>query len=344
MNKIHPVILCGGGGTRLWPKSRASHPKPFHRLVGDATLFEQTLDRLQGERFAAPLIVAGEAHVDLICASMRESPSWELVVEPAARNTAPAIALAAARLDPKAVMVVCPSDHHIADLPEFHAAIARAAELAGSGWLVTLGINPTGPETGFGYIERGAALGEGAFKVQRFVEKPDLATAERFLESGTFSWNSGIFLFEAGVFLEQLALHRPAMAQAARRSVAEGGLEANLFHPAAFPFAEIEGESVDYAVMEHAERVAVVPVSMGWSDIGNWQALRDAQVADANGNASQGQAELIDCEGVFAVSDGPRISAIGLEDVIIVVDGDEVLVTSAKHAQKVGQLKGAKGQ
>jgi len=235
MKQIFPVILCGGSGTRLWPKSRPSRPKPFHRLVGEATLFEQALARLRGDLFAPPLIVAGAGHVDLISAGFSDAQPQQLIVEPSARNTAPAIALAAAHLDPEAVMVVCPSDHHIADQAAFHDAIASGAQLASSDWLVTLGINPTGPETGFGYIERGNELGGGAFHVRRFVEKPDLRTAETFLESGEFSWNSGIFLFKAGVYLEHLALHRPAMADAVARSIAGGEQAGRLFHPAPLP-------------------------------------------------------------------------------------------------------------
>ncbi|ASP31048.1 mannose-1-phosphate guanylyltransferase [Qipengyuania flava] len=344
MTTIHPVILCGGGGTRLWPKSRLHIPKPFQVLTGESTLFEQALARVSGPDFAKPIVIAGKPHVDFILKQAGRRGVDELIVEPEAKNTAPAIALAAARLDPQTIMLVCPSDHYIADVEAFHSAIGNAVSLAEAGWLVTMGINPTAPETGFGYIERGEELGTGAFRVERFVEKPDRSTAHSFLKRGTFSWNSGIFVFRAGDFLQELSTHRPEMAKAIGVSVAEGSLTSTCFHPAATPFAAIAGESIDYAVMENAKKVAVVPVSMGWSDIGNWQALHDAQVKDESGNASNGQSELVDCENVFTMSDGPRVSAVGLKDVVIVVDGGEVLVLSTASAQKVGQLKGAKGQ
>lgn len=344
MSIVTPVILCGGSGTRLWPKSRPGHPKPFQQLVGDKTPFERTLSRSRLNDDQRTLIVAGAPHIALIKAQATRGAFQEIIIEPEAKNTAPAIALAAARLDQDTIMLVCPSDHHISDEDAFRKAVSKAERLAESGWLVTLGIDPTGPETGFGYIERGEELGSGSYKVGRFIEKPDESTARLFLKRGTFSWNSGIFLFTAGTFLRELQKHRPQMALQVHQSIEQGRKEDDSFFPAGDPFAAIAGESIDYAVMENAERVAVVPVSMGWTDIGNWEALYRAHDKDADGNAVHGQADFIACSNVFVMSDGPRVSAIGLEDVVIVVDGDEVLVTSGKHAQKVGQLKGARGQ
>ncbi len=344
MSIVTPVILCGGSGTRLWPKSRPGHPKPFQQLVGDKTLFERTLSRSRLNDDQRTMIVAGARHIALIKAQSIGGAFQEIIIEPEAKNTAPAIALAAARLDPDTIMLVCPSDHHISDEDAFRKAVSKAEMLAESGWLVTLGIDPTGPETGFGYIERGEELGSGSYKVVRFIEKPDESTARLFLKRGTFSWNSGIFLFTAGTFLRELQKHRPQMALQVQQSIEQGRKEDDSFFPAGDPFAAIAGESIDYAVMENAERVAVVPVSMGWTDIGSWEALYRAQDKDADGNAVHGQADFIACTDVFVMSDGPRVSAIGLEDVVIVVDGDEVLVTSGQHAQKVGQLKGARGQ
>ena len=338
---IHPVILCGGSGTRLWPRSRAERPKPFLPLLGERSLFEATLARCADRRFAPPIVVAGARHLELVEA---QGPAdMRIVVEPEGRNTAPAIALAAALLPAEAVMLVCPSDHHIADVAAFHVAAEAAAALAEDGRLVAFGIAPDRPETGYGYIQRGRPL-DGGYEIERFVEKPDAALARDFLASGEFAWNGGIFAFRAGAFLEELALHRPAMAQAVRDAVAQGRDNGRRFHPAASAFAPIVAESIDYAVMENTRRAALVPVEMGWSDIGNWAALRAARQADADGNVVRGEAELVDCQGVMVDSDGPRVSCIGLDDVIVVIDGDEVLVTRGDGAQQVGKLGGASGR
>lgn len=339
---IHPVVLCGGSGTRLWPRSRKAKPKPFLPLVTDETLLEATLARCaDGGSFAPPTIVAGSVHTCHI--AEQASPEATVIVEPASRNTAPAIALAAALLPADAIMLVCPSDHHIADVAAFVAAARDAANLAAEDWMVAFGIAADRPETGYGYIKRGDALA-GGYRIERFVEKPDAATAEHFLSEGGYAWNGGIFAFRAGAFMAELDNHRPAMADAVRRSVAGGHYRGQEFHPAGEPFAEIESESVDYAVMENSSRAAVVPVAMGWSDIGGWPALRDARAGDANGNRTRGTVELVDCRNVLVESDGPRVSVIGLHDVIVVVDGDEVLVTTAAGAQAVGKLEGAVNQ
>ena len=340
--RITPVILCGGSGTRLWPRSRKSKPKPFLPLLGERTLFQEALDRCDDTaRYDPAMVVAGKAHIELI--ADQASPDTRIIVEPMGKNTAPAIALAAQHLPVDAVMLVCPSDHHIADVPAFTDAVARAARLAAQGHLVAFGIHPTVPETGYGYIRRGGEI-EGGYAIDRFVEKPDLETAKSFLADGNYSWNGGIFCFQAGRFLEELASYRPEMAALVRDAVEQGEEDGALFHPDAGSFAEIEGDSIDYAVMERTSHAAMVPVDMGWSDIGNWQALRDVQQADEDGNLVHGPAELVGCSKVMVESDGPRVSVIGLEDVIVVVDGDEVLVTTAAGAQKVGKLNGAANQ
>ena len=344
MAMIYPVVLCGGSGTRLWPRSRKQAPKPFLPLVGEETLFEATLARCADPaRFASPVVVTGVGHRMHVENQAERFAGTRTIVEPMARNTAAAIALAAHRLPAEAIMLVCPSDHHIADVAAFREAAAAAARLAEDDWLVSFGITPTAPETGFGYIRRGAPL-EGGFQVERFVEKPDQATAETFLADGNYSWNGGIFVFKAGTFLEELARHRPQLAEAVKVAVEQGHENGAAFHPDAGAFAAIEPESVDYAVMENTARAAVVPVAMGWSDIGNWHALRDARPGDEAGNRTRGEVELVDCRNVLAETDGPRISVIGLEDIAIVVDGDEVLVTTMAGAQKVGKLGGAVNQ
>ena len=345
METITPVVLCGGSGTRLWPRSRATKPKPFLPLIGDQTLFAATLGRCADPaRFAPPVVVTGKAHLAHVEHQARGVPGVQIIVEPEAKNTAAAIALAALRLPKNAVMLVCPSDHHIADTDAFVKAAQKAAALARKGWLVTFGITPDAPETGFGYIKRGEAIAYGGFRVERFVEKPDLATAQQFLAEGGYSWNGGLFAFRAGDFLAELAAHRPALLSAVRQAVEQGRADGARFHPDAAAFAEIESESVDYAVMEPTARAAVVPVAMGWSDIGNWQALQAARGGDAAGNSVHGPAELVGCRHVMVETDGPRVSVIGLEGVIVVVDGDEVLVTSADGVQQVGKLYGAANQ
>lgn len=344
MNLIHPVVLCGGSGTRLWPRSRKTMPKPFLPLVGDETLFEGTLARCCGQDgFADAVIVTGAAHLDHVRDQAAAFPGTQVIVEPEAKNTAPAIALAAARLPADAIMLVCPSDHHVADAAAFREAALAAARLAADDMMVAFGIAATAPETGYGYIRRGRPV-EGGFEVERFVEKPDLERAKEFLADGNYSWNGGIFAFRAGAFLAELERHRPEMAAQVLASVEAGEESDGAFRPGAGEFARIAPDSVDYAVMENTSRAAMVPVSMGWSDIGNWQALRDAREADTDGNRVRGRAQLIDCRDVLVESDGPRVSVIGLEGVAVVVDGDDILVTTMDGAQLVGKLDGAANQ
>lgn len=336
---IYPVILCGGSGTRLWPRSRASKPKPFLPLVGDSTLFEATLGRCGNpDQFAGPVVVTGKAHLEHVSAQVGRDGAAQIIVEPSARNTAAAIALAALRLPDDAIMLVCPSDHHIGNPDAFCAAAAKAADLAQDDWLVSFGIEATAPETGFGYLERGAAIGELGFKVARFVEKPDLERAKQFIEHGGYAWNGGIFAFKVSAFLAELGQHRPAILAAAREAVSQGRQVGAQFHPDAEAFARIDSESVDYAVMENTDKAAMVPADMAWSDIGNWQALHAALDRDGAGNASRGDVEIVDCRNVLVDSDGPHVSVIGLSDVIVVVDGNDILVTTADGAQKVGKL------
>lgn len=344
---IHPVILCGGSGTRLWPLSLKSRPKPFLPLVGDASLFEQAIARVASDdRFAAPIIVAGSAHIDLIKEQMGDA-RYRLIIEPEAKNTAPAIALAAAMLKPDDILLVCPSDHYIADAQGFRDAAIAAGALAAQDYLTAFGITPDRPETGYGYIRQGEALSTG-FAIGEFVEKPDLARAEAYLASGEYSWNGGIFAFRAGAFLDTLEEHRPAMAEAVKASVAGASIDGSTVHPEARDFAQIEGESVDYAVMENSRRRAMVPADMGWSDIGSWASLQDALVAQGDdlkqSNIAKGDVDLIDCQNVAAITDGMRVSAVGLEDVCIIVANGEVLVTTRDGAQKVGKLPGAANQ
>lgn len=347
MTHIVPVILCGGSGTRLWPRSRASKPKPFLPLVGDKTLFEAALARCpSGLGFAAPVVVTGHRHLAHVEAQLGAVEGAQVIVEPSARNTAAAIALAASRLPGDAVMLVCPSDHHIGDADAFAATALAAAALAGEGWLVSFGIEATAPETGFGYLKRGEAISDKAFRTAQFVEKPDLERARAFLAEGIYAWNGGIFAFRVKDFLSELAAHRPDIAAGVADAVAAGRADGQRFHPDADAFAQVPSVSVDYAVMENTARAAMVPADMDWSDIGNWQALHEALERDGQGNAVRGPGavELVECRNVLVDSDGPRVSVIGLEDVIVVVDGDDIMITTAAGVQKVGSLAGAKNQ
>lgn len=346
MDPITPVILCGGSGTRLWPRSRKTCPKPFLPLVGNTTLFEAAVLRCPAEAgFGAPIIVTGAAHLKHVEVQLPDPVQSRVIVEPEGKNTAAAIALAALRLPEDAIMLVCPSDHHIGDIQSFQAAAREAARLARSGWLVSFGIAATAPETGYGYLKRGDAIpGSNGFAVANFVEKPDLKHAIAFLADGEYAWNGGIFAFMAGTFLSELAAHRPSLCDAVRASVTAGREDCGRFYPDAAAFAQIEGESVDYAVMENTAHAAMVPAAMAWSDIGNWHALHNVLERDESGNVARGQSELVDCTNVLVDSDGPRVSVIGASDLIVVVDGDEVLVCSAVGAQTVGKLTGAMNQ
>jgi mannose-1-phosphate guanylyltransferase/mannose-1-phosphate guanylyltransferase/mannose-6-phosphate isomerase len=341
---IIPVILCGGNGTRLWPRSRASKPKPFLPLVGDVTLFEQAVQRCPNDGgFATPVVVTGRNHLAHVKAQLG-SKIASVIVEPSARNTAAAIALAAIGLPSEAVMLICPSDHHIGDPIAFGNAARRAAMLAEDGWLVAFGIGATGPETGYGYLRQGAPIETTGFRVAQFIEKPTLALAQQYIAQGGYHWNGGIFAFTAGNYLSELEKFRPDILAACKQSVALGRTEDRSFYPDSDAFNAIDGESIDYAVMEKTDRAAMVPVDMQWSDIGNWFALHEARDHDDNGNSVVGPADIIDCRNVMIDSDGPRVSVIGLENVIVVVDGGEVLVCSVAGAQRVGKLPGAVNQ
>lgn len=345
MQKITPVILCGGSGTRLWPRSRAEKPKPFLPLVGNKTLFEQGVARASDRTiFDAPMIVTGTKHLGHVESQLSEAPDARILVEPSARNTAAAIALAALSMPEDAIMLVCPSDHHIGDPAGFVSAAQAAGRLAEEGWLVAFGITATAPETGFGYVKRGEAIGDDGFKVDRFVEKPNIERAIEFLADGSYSWNGGIFAMRAGNFLKELGQHRPAILEGVRDAVAKGVVDGQRFYPDAAIFNVVESDSIDYAVMEKTERAAVVPATMAWSDIGNWHALWEAREKDDAGNCVVGNAELVGCRNVLVESDGPKVSVIGLEEVMVVVDGNDVMITSVPGVQKVGKLYGAANQ
>lgn len=332
---IVPVILSGGSGTRLWPMSTPERPKQFLPLTEARTMFQLTALRARDTaRFGAPVIVANARHAALIEAQLSDigiAPE-ALILEPCARNTAPAIALAAIEAG-TAPMLVMPSDHVIADDAAFQRAISAALPLVDDGWLVTFGIAPTGPETGYGYIQMGDVLAAGVQRVARFIEKPDRARAEAMIAGGDHVWNGGIFLFRADIFLGALAIHAPDMLAATQRSMAAASRSGTRIMPDETTFAASPADSIDYAVMEKADRVAVVPVSMGWSDVGSWDALYDLGAKDDGRNCVSGDVRLIDGQGNLIRSDGIRISVSGIHNLIIVASGNEVMILPRGSSQ-----------
>jgi mannose-1-phosphate guanylyltransferase len=336
--RIVPVILSGGSGTRLWPMSVTERPKQFLPLTAAETMFQLTLARAADpERFAPPVIVANARHADLIEEQMAGLVSGAIILEPCARNTAPAIALAALEAGDAALLVM-PSDHVIADEVAFAQAVARALPLAEDGWLVTFGITPDGPETGYGYIKVGAAIAADVHQVERFIEKPDRQTAEAMIAAGGHSWNGGIFLFRADAYLNALEIHAPDMLKAAKKAMATAQREGKRILPDAEAFAACPSDSIDYAVMERADKVAVAPVSMGWSDLGSWDALYEIGEKDAAGNVIGGDVIAQAATGNLIRSDGLHISVAGVEDLIIIASGNDLLILPRGQSQAVKGL------
>ncbi len=343
--KIVPVILSGGGGTRLWPMSTASYPKQFLALTGDETMFQMTARRVaDAQKFSAPIIVANLAHCDLVAeqlAAIGMEPN-AIILEPCARNTAPAIALAALGAPAAdAVLLVMPSDHVIADLDAFVHAIDLAVPDVRTGWLATLGITPNQAETGYGYIRLGEALGVGVHKVDRFVEKPDAVAAHAMVSDGNHLWNGGIFLFRADIYLGILAAFAPDILFAAQQAMEKATRRGKMILPDADAFATSPSDSIDYAVMEKAERVMVAPVSMGWSDVGSWDALYEIGAKDDQENHIAGDVLAIEATGNLIRSDGRKITVAGVKDHIIVATSDHILIVPRGRAQDVKKIVAA---
>ncbi len=336
---ITPVILSGGGGTRLWPMSTPQMPKQFLALTGSRTMFQLTVLRVMDrEQFAAPLIVANASHAEIVSDQLAEIGVTDAIIllEPCARNTAPAIALAALAGDaPDNVMLVMPSDHVIADEAAFHAATEALLPQVQDGWLATYGINPTGPETGYGYIQMGSAVGTGVHAVQRFVEKPDAARAAAMIESGDHVWNGGIFLFRADTYLDAVAEYAPEMDEAVRLAMSKAERSGNQLRPNHESFAACPADSIDYAIMEKAPKVAVAPVGMGWSDVGSWDALYEIGNNDADGNVSSGAVRIDTSHGNLIHANGIRVSVHGVNDLLIIANGSEVMILPRGTSQKV---------
>ncbi|UWR78602.1 mannose-1-phosphate guanylyltransferase/mannose-6-phosphate isomerase (plasmid) [Phaeobacter inhibens] len=342
---ITPILLCGGSGTRLWPLSRKSYPKQFVPLVGETTLFQASALRLSGEGFAAPMVLTNSDFRFIVTEQLAEAgiDPGAILIEPAGRNTAPAVLAAALWLrarDPEGLMLVAPSDHVVPDAAAFRAAVAAAEPAARAGELVTFGIKPDRAETGYGYLELDGDPGDFSPKViglKRFVEKPDLATAEDMLTSGQFLWNAGIFLFSVKAIIAAFETHAPDLMVPVQGAVDQGEPDLGFLRldPAAWDGAA--DISIDYAVMERAENLAVVPYAGGWSDLGGWDAVWRESGPDGDGIVTQGRATAIECSNSLLRSedDGLEIVGIGLKDVIAVAMPDAVLVADASRAQEV---------
>ena len=346
MGMLYPVILSGGSGTRLWPMSRTLYPKQLLRLLGEDSLLQQTVRRVaDADRFARPLLVANEEHRFIVAEQLREirAPSQALLLEPVGRNTAPAACVAAMMLaesEPDALMLLLPSDHIIADEAAFAAAVERAATAARAGALATFGITPERPETGYGYIRRGAPVDgiAGVFRVAEFVEKPGSALAEHFVASGEHFWNGGMFLFPVALFLDELERIRPDIVGACRQALAAARRDDDFVRLDRTAFEACPADSIDYAVMEHTSRAAVVPVGMGWSDVGSWDALWEMTDKDAAGNALIGNVIAEDARNCYLRSETGLVAAIGIEDLVVVATADAVMLAPRNRSQEVRRL------
>ncbi len=359
---ILPVVLSGGAGTRLWPLSREHHPKQLIGLLGEDSLLQETIARLDGlqdieltgdsdVRLGAPLVVCNEEHRFMVAEQMRRHgrAAGSVLLEPAGRNTAPALTLAALHAaadgdDP--VLLVMPADHVIQEPAAFHAAVAKGAALAKVGSLVTFGIVPTRAETGYGYIRMGEALdeAENGYRVDAFVEKPNAATAHAYLDSGRYLWNSGMFMMKASVWLEAIAAHRPDIAAACRSAYANGRSDEDFFRADKALFESCPSESIDYAVMERlgdddsAHTAAVVPLDAGWSDVGSWLALWEVSGKDEAGNVSRGEVFLEGTQDTLLFAQHRIVAGVGLRDLIVVETADAVLVAHKDATQDVKNI------
>jgi mannose-1-phosphate guanylyltransferase len=345
--KIYPVIMAGGSGTRFWPLSRKDRPKQFLPLAGDEPLLAATVSRLPPlAKAKETFVVCGPAHAAAARRMLPKLPEQNFIVEPCARNTAPCVGLAAlhvARKDPRGVILMLPADHHIARPAAFREALASAADLAARGAIATIGIKPSRPETGYGYLKIGPRLaargwkGKAAHKVERFVEKPDVVTAARYLADGGYLWNSGIFAFRADVIVEEIRRAMPVLGEQLDAIDAAHGTPAYK-RTLARVFPECPSISIDYGVMEKSKRIAVVPADFGWSDVGSFAALPDVRPTDRLGNVSEGDAVVVDAHNVVVLAKGGRpVAVVGIDDVVVVDAGDAVLVCRRDRAQDVRQ-------
>lgn len=336
---ITPVILSGGAGKRLWPLSRESHPKQFLPLFEGRSLFNLTLARVQTKGFAAPLVICNSEHRFMAAEQLGGCES-RIVVEPCSRNTAAAATIAALASAPDDILLLLPSDHLFTDTAAFQTMVFAAKPLAEAGYLVTFGVQPVFPATGYGYIKRAAAVAgiAGGFHVERFVEKPDAATAQQYLLSGNYLWNCGVFLFRAATLLEQMQQHAPAVLDACQRSFAARSTDLGFTRLGIDTFADAPNISIDYAVMEHTDKAAVVPCNTAWSDVGSWSSLADSMEKDADGNAFRGDVLLHNSRNSTVFSEEKLVVAMGVDNLIIVETDDAILVAPRDESENIKQV------
>ncbi len=342
---VFPVILSGGSGSRLWPLSRKALPKQLLALVGSRTMIQETVSRALGEGFAAPIVISNQEHRFMIAEQLRAAGinDAKIILEPAGRNTAPAAAVAVLKVmedDPDGLLLLMPSDHVILDQKAFLAAVSIAAKAARTGALVTFGIKPSAPETGYGYIKSAAELEgvPGAFAVERFVEKPDRATAQNYLAAGGYYWNSGMFLFSAKSFLKEMERLEPAMLGFCRDAITHAHRDMDFIRLGEVAFLACPSQSIDYAIMEHVPNAAVVPVEMGWSDVGSWQSLWDISPRNAEGNTILGDVVTEKAVNSYIRSEGPLVAVVGVENLVVVATKDAVLVSHRDATQDVKKI------
>lgn len=340
--KILPVILSGGAGSRLWPLSRQARPKQFLPLVSEATLLQETVRRVSGGDFLPPVFMGGSAHAVLMAEQMAEinADIGALLIEPVGRNTAPCAAIAALHAQDMAenpLVLLLPADHHISDTKAFRTAITQASMAAHTGHLVTFGIAPDRPETGYGYIQRGNPIDDYVCTVVAFKEKPGLETAKTYIKSGEYMWNAGIFLYDPEVFLCEMGVHAPDILKAARASYDQADRVGKTCHLEPESFKACPSTSIDYAVMETTDKAAVMPVSMGWTDIGSFAALHEL-IKGEDGNALEGDVVTHGVQNCHIKTDGLIVAAVGVEGLTIIVEEGRVLVLSNDAAQDVKQI------
>ena len=338
-----PVILAGGSGTRLWPLSRKLYPKQFLAFGGELSMLQQSVMRLEGLQCSSPLLVCNEDHRFLTAEQMRQMGHEDITIllEPEGRNTAPAIALAALHAtshgnDP--VLLIMAADHHIQDQQAFHESVSKAADQAGKDWLVTFGIVPGYPETGYGYIQRGQEIQGQAYRVERFVEKPDPDTAAAYLKAGDYYWNSGMFMFRAGRYLEELKKFEPDILASCSAALQNARQDMHFVRVDKDAFSSCPSDSIDYAVMEKTQDAAIVPMEAGWSDVGSWSSLWDLLPRDTEGNSCKGDVITLETSNSLILSDNRLVATLGVQDLVVVETKDAVLVTHKNRAQEIKAL------